>query len=48
MKRPRHYFADIKARPRIEWKEAILKEVPAHYQEWVRKYLRMFVEKQRK
>jgi len=40
---PRHYYAQIRVLPQIEWKDAILNDVPPHLQEFVRKYLRIDV-----
>jgi hypothetical protein len=45
--RPRHHFARIKALPRTEWKDAILNTVPEHYQDWVRTYLKIYLERAR-
>jgi len=45
--RPRHHFARIKALPRTEWKDAILDTVPEHYQDWVRTYLKIYLERAR-
>lgn len=45
--RPREHFTKIKQLPRKEWRDAILNDVPTEYQEWVRIYLRQFVERMR-
>lgn len=45
--RPRHHRDRILLLPRTEWKEAILKTVPAHFQNMVRDHLNDFVFKSR-